>query len=177
MPSIENGVYFKCEAPVFLTNRPTVVKESSERRYVHKSTWKLQGGRGWQWCIQCLGSACRMYGGHNVWGRGSYCRWKLISPRQITQDPPLWRLGRLKLLKLQTDTKAIRKESERISSKEICKRKKTWYMPALKKSHFGVQMHCAHTWYSNRTKMTTNKDLLRGGRTPVWYSRHVQRVG
>ena len=43
MPSKENGAYFKYEAPVFLTNRPTVVKESSETRYVHKSAWTLQG--------------------------------------------------------------------------------------------------------------------------------------
>ena len=70
MPFIENGVYFKCEAPVFLTNRPTVVKESSERRYVHKSAWKLQGGGAGNGAfsalglhVECMGAA--MYGG---WG-------------------------------------------------------------------------------------------------------------
>ena len=95
------------------------------------------GGKGWQWCIQCLGSACRMYGGHNVWGRGSYCRWKLISPRQITQDPPLWGLGRRKVSKLQTDTKAIRKESGRISSKKICRWKINLMYASVKEIQLG----------------------------------------
>ena len=122
-------------------------------------------GRGWQWCIQCLGSACRMYGGHNVWGRGSYCRWKLISPRQITQDPPLWRLGRRKVSKLQTDTKAIRKESGRISSMEICRRKKTWCMPALKKSNFGRCLRCSDAgnciyWRPQHWRLVVNSEVV-----------------
>ena len=68
MPFIENGVYFKCEAPVFLTNRPTVVKESSETRYVHKSAWTLQGGGAGNGAfsalglhVECMGAT--MYGG------------------------------------------------------------------------------------------------------------------
>ena len=55
MPSKENGAYFKYEAPVFLTNRPTVVKESSETRYVHKSAWTLQGGGGGNGAFSALG--------------------------------------------------------------------------------------------------------------------------
>ena len=180
MPSKENGAYFKYEAPVFLTNRPTVVKESSETRYVHKSAWTLQGGGGGNGAFSALGLHVECMGATMYGDWGSYCRWKLISPRQITQDPPLWSLARRKVSKLQRDTKAIGKESGRISSKEICRRKKSWCMPALKKSNFGrclTAFRCiVRTWYSNRTKMTTNKGLLRGGRTPVWYSRHVQRI-
>ena len=51
-----------------LTNRPTVVKESSERRYVHKSAWTLQGGGAGNGAfsalglhVECMGAT--MYGG------------------------------------------------------------------------------------------------------------------
>ena len=74
MPFIENGVYFKCEAPVFLTNRPTVVKESSERRYVHKSAWTLEGGGAGNGAFSALGLHVECMGATMYGGWGSYCR-------------------------------------------------------------------------------------------------------
>ena len=73
-------------------------------------TTGVQGGGGGNGAFSALGLHVECMGATMYGGRGSYCRWKLISPRQITQDPPLWRLGRRKVLKLQTDTKAIRKD-------------------------------------------------------------------
>ena len=52
-----------------LTNRPTVVKESSERRYVHKSAWKLEGGGAGNGAFSALGLHVECIGG-TMYGGG-----------------------------------------------------------------------------------------------------------
>ena len=138
-----------------------IVKESSERRYVHKSAWTLQGGGAGNGAfsalglhVECMGAT--MYGGGEA-SAGE--NWSLQDKSPKTHpcgDSADVRFQNCKQIQKQSG----RKQEGSLSRKSV-KEEKTWCIPELKKSNFGrclKAFRCiVRTWYSNRTKMTTNR--------------------